>query len=451
MRIFFSLLFLLIISIPLAKAQDTLPGFTTSLKPNGKVLISWRNTYPSVKQISLQRSADSLRNFTTFLTVPDPSVDENGFVDSRAGSAKMYYRIFILFPNSKYSFTKSKRAYVNPVDQPLTAATMKPPREKPKPAEATVKQAAPAVLPETRSTTSSGKPATTDILPATVAAAKPAVRLAIIPPATSTSTLPPATGMTKPPEPALANAEKPVANADKPVANKPAVTDKAVADKPVSDKPAVKKSNSEKPKIVAEEKAIPVAEKPALPAEEKYLIFPKIDNARIFYMMDNSNAKKPSVTGQGKIRAPTIIIEKILFVKRRDSLIMQLSANKVRRFSDSLVKQTRDTLLFVNADTLQINPFIEIYKLPREIYKASVFVFTARDGNINIFLKDAAVKNYHVAFFETDDTPLMEINNIKDGELIIDKTNFGHSGWFKYELYEDGKLKEKNRLLIPRD
>ena len=38
---------------------------------------------------------------------------------------------------------------------------------------------------------------------------------------------------------------------------------------------------------------------------------------------------------------------------------MQLEGNQVRRFSDSLVKQTKDTLYFVNADTLQIKPYIE--------------------------------------------------------------------------------------------
>ena len=110
MRFLFALILFSVFILPYAKAQDTLPGFTASLKSNGKVLISWRNGYPAVNQISIQRSTDSLRNFTTLLTVPDPQIPENGFVDSKAGGAKMYYRIFILFPNSKYMFTKSRRA-----------------------------------------------------------------------------------------------------------------------------------------------------------------------------------------------------------------------------------------------------------------------------------------------------------------------------------------------------
>jgi hypothetical protein len=185
--------------------------------------------------------------------------------------------------------------------------------------------------------------------------------------------------------------------------------------------------------------------------EEKYLILPKMDNSRIFYMMDNQNLKKPNVNNPGKIKNPTIEVEKILFVKRRDSVIMQLAGNQVRRFSDSLVKKTKDTLYFVNADTLEIKPFIEIYKELKEIYKISSFVFAAKDGNVTVSLANWKAKKYVIIFYEMDSTRLFEIQEIKDSELIIDKSNFGHAGWFRFELFEDGKLKEKNKLLVPKD
>ncbi len=86
------------------------------------------------------------------------------------------------------------------------------------------------------------------------------------------------------------------------------------------------------------------------------------------------------------MKGPTIEVEKILVVKRRDSIIMLLAGNQVRRFSDSLVKQTKDTLLFVNSDTLQIKPYIEVYKEPKEVYKISPFIFTTKDGNVTISL-----------------------------------------------------------------
>jgi len=368
MRFFFVLILTSVFILPYAKAQDTLPGFTASLKSSGKVLISWRNGYPSVNQISIQRSTDSLRNFTTLLTVPDPQIPENGFVDSKPGSSKMYYRIFILFPNSKYMFTKSRRPHLERAEQP-TANAKQGPGTKQKTGQVQSKQKPVVpVVPVTQSSVPETGKSTVSANPATI-------------------------GKTDP--------------------NPPVV-------KPVEE-------------------------------EEKYLILPKIDNSRIYYMMDNSSMKKPSVTNPGKIKSPTIAVEKILYVKRRDSVIMQLEGNQVRRFSDSLVKQTKDTLYFVNADTLQIKPFIEVYKEPKEVYKISPYVFAAKDGNISIALPDCKTKKYFVAFFEPDNTPVMEVKDIRDPILIIDKTNFGHAGWFRFELYEDGKLKEKNKFLIPRE
>jgi hypothetical protein len=344
MRLLCALFLFSIFILPYAKAQDTLPGFTASLKTNGKVLISWRNSYPAVNQISIQRSNDSLRNFTTLITVPDPRIPENGFVDGKPNGAKVFYRIFILFPNSKYMFTKSRRAVLEAVEPPV--AVSKPvSKEKPKSVIQTEKQ---------KQVTAPGKPANAMVI--------------------------------KPPE-----------------------------------------------------------------EEEKYLILPKIDNSRIYYMIENPTMKKPSVSTAGKIKTPTIEVEKILFVKRRDSVIMQLAGNRVRRFSDSLVKQTKDTLLFVNADTLQIRPYIEKYIEPKEVYKISPFVYTSKDGNVTIALADYNRKKYNVAFYETDSIPILEVKEINDPVLIVDKTNFGHSGWFRFELYEDGKLKEKNKLLIPRE
>ena len=368
MRFRFTLILVSIFILPYAKAQDTLPGFTASLKSTGKVLISWRNGYPSVNQISIQRSNDSLRNFTTLLTVPDPQIPENGFVDSKPGSSKMYYRIFILFPNSKYMFTKSRRPVLERVEQ-TTASTKQVHGGKQKMGQGQPKQKQ------------------------------------VVPVASGTQS-------------AVADKAQSAALANSPNTSKTETASKVV-------------------KSVEE--------------EEKYLILPKIDNSRIYYMMDNSSMKKPSVTNPGKIKSPTIAVEKILFVKRRDSVIMQLEGNQVRRFSDSLVKQTKDTLYFVNADTLQIKPFIEIYKEPKEVYKISPYVFAAKDGNISIALPDCKTKKYFVAFFEPDNTPVMEVKDIKDPILIIDKTNFGHAGWFRFELYEDGKLKEKNKFLIPRE
>ena len=76
---------------------------------------------------------------------------------------------------------------------------------------------------------------------------------------------------------------------------------------------------------------------------------------------------------------------------------------------------------------------------------------SGRDGVVRIDLKDFEKKNYSIRFYEDDDTFLFEIKEIKEASLMIDKSNFYHAGWFRSELYENGKLVEKNRFYIPKD
>ena len=35
--------------------------------------------------------------------------------------------------------------------------------------------------------------------------------------------------------------------------------------------------------------------------------------------------------------------------------------------------------------------------------------------------------------------------------LIIEKVNFIRSGWYRFELYDNGKIVEKNKFFIPKD
>jgi len=282
-------------------AQDTLPKFSLSAKTNGKVVISWRNNFQSVTQISIQRSADSTKNFTTLLTVPDPAIPENGFVDSKAPRQNMFYRLFIVMDNGNYMFSKSKRAM-------------------------------------------------------------------------------PDSGIAK--------------------------------------------------DIAAE------VHDENMPS--------RVNGQRITYMHGN---QQPNIQGQSKIQEnPKVEVEKIYVLKEQDSIIGRLQSSLLKRFKDSILTKTKDTLVFADADTILIKVFV-----PKEVYKISNYVFTTKDGNVAISLPDAAIRKYTVKFLEPDLTPVLEVKDIKNVILTVDKTNFIHAGWFRFELYEDGKLKEKNKLFIPKD
>ena len=54
-------------------------------------------------------------------------------------------------------------------------------------------------------------------------------------------------------------------------------------------------------------------------------------------------------------------------------------------------------------------------------------------------------------FYEEDGTELFRIKTIKEPELILDKTDFIHAGWFSFELFEDDKLKERNKFYLSKD
>ena len=283
-----STLFLIFVSLSVQViAQDTLPRFTLIAKPNNKNIISWSNPFRSISQIGIQRSPDSTRNFKTILTVPDPSVKQNGFVDTKAPAPNMYYRLFIVLDSGKYIFTNSK----------------------------------------------------------------------------------------------------------KPILDTSETENEAFL---IDDNQRVKLSDSLSSREVKKIKEDPRPEK--------------------------------------------------LYVIKRQGLFINVPENNFRKFRDSILYSTKDTMMYISVDTIVIKPYTQ-----KEIYRASKYVFTEKYGNVMIVLPDAHAKKYSVSFFEENKSPVFEIKEVKSPSLTVDKSNFVHSGWFWFELYEDGKLKERHKVFIPKD
>ena len=209
-------------------AQDTLPRFMVRNAGNNRTIIGWVNTYPVTKQISIQRSFDSLKNYKTILSVTDPSAVQNGFADTKAPNDHMFYRLFINLDKGEFFFTQPKRPSI---DTNKTSAF------------------------------------------------------------------------------------------------------------------------------------------PNIPAKDE--------------RKENNGTVKP-------------IIKKPEFVP-------------------------------------------------------SFYVYTNKDGYVFVNLPDADRKKYHIKFFEEDDSFLFEIKNIRESALTLDKANFIHSGWFKFELYNEDKLVEKNKFYLPKE
>lgn len=246
-------------------AQEVLPGI--SVKDfNGKIIVSWQNAYTvPVTNISIQRSYDSTKNFSSIGTVLNPQNLENGFADDNPPYNKMYYRVFISFEGGSYLFSST----VRPVKDP------------------------------------------------------PIVKK----------------------EPAIANIE---------------ITASTPADSTINSSP---------------DQTVNI---PRFPWQNSTL---------------KDSVSKP--------------------VSKKDSATFKKES--------------------------------EVITYP------SQRIYTARENNVVIHLKDAILKKYSVKFYDENDDFLFELTKLREEYLIVEKVNFVHSGWFRFELFENGKLIEKNKLFIGKD
>ena len=120
--VFFSLLIIFSGSL---FAQDTLPKFNVVNPGNGTIIVSWTNNYDIVRQISVQTSHDSLKNYRTIMSMADPNTKQNGYADANALNDHMYYRLFVLLGDGQYFFTEAKQPVLDTTGQAIV------PMEKP--------------------------------------------------------------------------------------------------------------------------------------------------------------------------------------------------------------------------------------------------------------------------------------------------------------------------------
>jgi hypothetical protein len=231
-KLILSLLLIFITACNSLFAQDTLPKFSVKNVGSNRIIVSWTNNFQNIRQISIQRSFDSLANYKTILTVPDPTTPQNGYLDTKATNDHMFYRIYIMLEHGIYMFSSAKKPVL---DTTQNWATI-------------------------------------------------------------------------------------------------------------------------------------------LERLDKFAPVDSIKN-----LMNNTTGYKP----------PSFV--------------------------------------------------------------PSLYVYTYKDGYVRINLPDEENKKYGIKFFEEDGTFLFELKDVKEKTFKIDKTNFYHAGWFKFELYENGKLMEKNKFYLEKD
>jgi hypothetical protein len=108
-------------------------------------------------------------------------------------------------------------------------------------------------------------------------------------------------------------------------------------------------------------------------------------------------------------------------------------------------------------DTLSEIPIIENQetvetpKYDRNLYEPSKHVYTGKDNNVIISLRDAARKKYSIRFYRADGSFLFEVSKVGEAFLTLDKANFLRSGLFIFELYDNHIIIERHKFYIPRD
>ncbi len=81
---------------PSAQAQPQLPDMA-SVTQKGLVVLGWTAQFDGIKSIAVQRSSDSVYNFTTIGFVKNTKKGPQGFIDGHPMPGKNYYRLYIAF------------------------------------------------------------------------------------------------------------------------------------------------------------------------------------------------------------------------------------------------------------------------------------------------------------------------------------------------------------------
>ncbi len=146
------------------------------------------------------------------------------------------------------------------------------------------------------------------------------------------------------------------------------------------------------------------------------------------------------------VAALPVVPKSVVRIFKKGTLAFIYNYPDYLRFRDSIITKTMDSLYTIVADSIDWRP-----SAFAPFWKPSSYVFTNEKGYVSIHLPDVKQHHYRILFFEESGPEIFQIKTIRDPDLILDKASFIHAGWFNFELYEDEKLKEKNKFFLQKD
>lgn len=382
------LVFAVLFTFLSAGAQDVLPEFSVRELTKGKIQISWNNPYDNCIQLSIQRSVDSTKNFRTLFSTLSPELPSNGYVDNKPiYGTVVYYRIFYVLLGGAYYFSRSIG---------IETKMINPVGEIP------VRKAGPG-----------------DIRTRSVRLGEASMQLVGI---------------------FLKKAEIFKLSQSEYFHFRDSINAYTkdglhrINENNVEWLPA--KSNVRK-------STFSIYQKDRLVAELSEPGYKKFKDSIAANTRDTLFAVEPWRI-QLHLFAPNM--GEYMFIYRNDSLVAKLEMPMYKYFKDSIATRTRDTLYLINSHQLEIHPFTT-----KNAWRPSSYVYTNSKGFVCIVLPSIKQHRYRIVFYDDANAELFQLRPIKETEFVLDKTNFVHAGWFSFELFEDDKLKEKNRFFLTRD
>ncbi len=109
-------LFFFFSAMSMAVGQDLLNSLTV-INKGGKNHINWvfnENYNQSVKSIGIQRSQDSTTYYSTIGQASSPVKNQNHYVDNNPVAGSNFYRLFMLFKDGSYAFSRAAKIILLP-------------------------------------------------------------------------------------------------------------------------------------------------------------------------------------------------------------------------------------------------------------------------------------------------------------------------------------------------
>ena len=170
-----------------------------------------------------------------------------------------------------------------------------------------------------------------------------------------------------------------------------------------------------------------------------YRIFVTLEGGGFFFtpvLRSQKAAAKPEAPKLAPAASPKVVTKAVPEMKETTTAVKK-AALSIPKPAATIIK--KDSI---------VPPKIIVPENPFLNKKPSRYVYTDAKGYLVISLPKAAINQYKLIIYDSNGSILFTIEHIREPELIVEKVNFLHSGWFNFELFENGLLLEQNRFYI---